>query len=321
MKKGLESRLTTGGGQQLFYSKTWSAMIGYPASYGSDTRLFDPHFHYGYFFMAAAVAQLDPAGAKQDKRGGMVEMLIREVNSWDDNDPMLGRFRYFDPYQGHGWADGMGFDRGDNQESFSESMKCNAGIILWGIQTGNTTIRDLGIFMYVKETRSIEQYWLDVDEAVFPQAYTHCAIGMLWSNGGAYSTWFAADVAQILGINTLPIAAGSLNLARRPGHIVKNVAEGNKGAWQDLFLQYLAFADPEQAAAKCGAGVGVGAEGVDSKAHATYQINSLQATKTGQAKPIGILARSRYAAKASKALEWRGQQARIWRPGLRYGDL
>lgn len=45
MKKGLESRLTTGGGQQLFYSKTWSAMIGYPASYGSDTRLSDPHFH------------------------------------------------------------------------------------------------------------------------------------------------------------------------------------------------------------------------------------------------------------------------------------
>lgn len=83
--------------------------------------------------MAAAVAQFDPAWAKQDKRGGMVEMLIREVNSWDDNDPMLGRLRYFDPYQGHGWAAGMGFDRGDNQESSSESMKCNAGIIIWGI--------------------------------------------------------------------------------------------------------------------------------------------------------------------------------------------
>lgn len=164
----------------------------------------------GMDMAAAFVAQFDPASAKQDKWGGMVEMLIREVNSWDDNDPMFGRFRYFDPYEGHGWAAGMGFDRGNNQESSTESMNCNAGIILWGIQTGNSTIRDLGIFMYVNKTRSIEQYWFDVDEVVFPQAYTHCAIGMLWSNGKAYSTWFAADVAQIHGINILPIAAGSL---------------------------------------------------------------------------------------------------------------
>jgi hypothetical protein len=239
-------------------------------------------------------------------------------------------------------------------------MNCNAGIIQWGIQTGNKTVRDLGIFMYVNEARATEQYWFDVDEAVFPANYPHNAVGMVWSNGGAYSTWFSSDVAQIHGINILPIAAGSLYLGRRPDHIVKNVAEGNKGSWQDLFLQYLAFADPEQAAAKYGAGVG--AEGGDSKAHATYQIKSLQAagrlnieigasvpsfavfdkaaaggagttrtytaynpdsapatvvftdgftlevpartqaTKTGQAKPIGILARSRASAKSFQGI-------------------
>lgn len=276
LKKGLESWLTAGGNQQLWYNKTWSTLVGYPASYNSDTRLSDHHFHYGYFLMGAAViAQFDPAWAKKDKWGGMVEMLIREVNSWDDNDPMFGRFRYFDAYEGHGWADGMGFDRGNNQESSSEAMNCDAGIIQWGIHTGNKTIRDLGIFMYVNEARAVEQYWFDVDGAVFPPAFDHNSTGMVWSNGDAYGTWFSGNVGAIHGINILPIAAGSLYLGRRPDHVLKNFAEGNQGQWADLFVQYLAFADADQAAAKYGNGLNP--EGGDSKPHATYQIESLQA--------------------------------------------
>jgi endoglucanase Acf2 len=276
LEKGLEGWLTAGGPQQLWYNKTWSTLVGYPASYNSDTRLSDHHFHYGYFLMGAAViAQYDPAWAKRDKWGSMVEMLIREVNSWDDNDPMFGRFRYFDAYEGHGWADGMGFDRGNNQESSSEAMNCDAGIIQWGIHTGNKAIRDLGIFMYVNEARAVEQYWFDVDGAVFPPAFAHNSTGMVWSNGDAYGTWFSAEVGAIHGINILPIAAGSLYLGRRPDHVLKNYAEGSKGQWQDLFLEYLAFADADQAMAKYGGGVGP--EGGDSKPHATYQIKSLQA--------------------------------------------
>jgi hypothetical protein len=170
----------------------------------------------------------------------------------------------------------MGDDRGNNQESSSESMNCNAGIIQWGTHTGNKAIRDLGIFMYVNEARAIEQYWFDVDDAVFPKAFAHNATGMVWSNGAAYGTWFSGSVGAIHGINILPIAAGSLYLGRRPDHVVKNFAEGNQGQWPDLFLQYLAFADPDQAATKYGAGVGP--EGGDSKPHATYQIKSLQAS-------------------------------------------
>jgi hypothetical protein len=154
-------------------------------------------------------------------------------------------------------------------------MNCYAVIIQWGIHTGNKTLRDLGIFMYVNEARAIEQYWFDVDDVVFPAAYSHNAIGMLWSNGGAYGTWFSSEPGAIHGINILPIAAGSLYLGRRPDHIVKNFAEGGGGQWQDLFLQYLAFADGDQAAAKYG--TGIGSEGGDSKPHATLQIKSLQA--------------------------------------------
>ncbi len=276
LEKGLESWLTAGGGQQLFYNKTWSSLVGYPASYNSDTRLSDHHFHFGYFLMGAAViAQFDPDWARQDRWGGMVEMLIREVNSWDENDPLFGRFRYFDAYEGHGWADGMGFDRGNNQESSSESMNCNAGIIQWGIHTGNNAIRDMGIFMYVNEARAIEQYWFDVDGAVFPPAFAHSAAGMVWSNGAVFATWFSGDPGSVHGINILPIAAGSLYFGRHPEHVLKNYAQGNQGTWTDLFLEYLAFADGDQAASKYGSGVDP--EGGDSKPHATYQIKSLQA--------------------------------------------
>src|SRR5690606_20387299 len=41
--------------QRLFaYNQNWGTLIGYPASYGSDTELNDHHFHYGYYVVAAA---------------------------------------------------------------------------------------------------------------------------------------------------------------------------------------------------------------------------------------------------------------------------
>lgn len=276
LETGLESWLTAGGQQQLYYNKAWGSLIGYPASFGSDSRLSDHHFHYGYFIMAAAiVAQWDPAWAKQEKWGGMVEMLIRDVNSWKEDDPLFGRFKYFDPYEGHGWADGQGFERGNNQESSSESMNCNAGIILWGLNTGNRTLRDMGIFMYVNEARAIEQYWWDVDNAVFPAGYAHNSVGMVWSNGGDFATWFSNDKSTILGINFLPITAGSLYLGRNPDHVLKNYLDGAGGNWSDLYDEYLAFSDPELALTKYGSGTG--SEGGESAAHTYYHLKSLQA--------------------------------------------
>jgi hypothetical protein len=246
LKKSLEEWFTAGGPQQFYYDKTWNRMIGYPASYGSDNRLSDHHFHYGYFIFAAAnIARYDTAWARS--WGGMVELLVRDINSWDDNDPMFGRFQNFDPYEGHGWADGMGFAAGNNQESSSESMDCNSAIISWGVNTGNKTIRDMGIFMYVNETRAIEQYWWNVDKAVYPASYNHTCCGMVWSNGGAYGTWFSGDAGLIHAINFIPVHGGSLYMGRRPDYIPLNYAEGFTGAWPDAFYAYLAFSDPAKA--------------------------------------------------------------------------
>jgi hypothetical protein len=126
-------------------------------------------------------------------------------------------------------------------------MDCNVGIFNWGVNTGNKAIRDMGIFMYVNETRAIEQYWWNVDKAVFPSSFNHTCCGMVWSNGGAYGTWFSGDAGLIHAINFIPITGGSLYMGRRPDYIPLNYAEGFTGAWPDAFYAYLAFSDPVKA--------------------------------------------------------------------------
>src|SRR5262249_56965996 len=98
--------------------------------------------------------------------GGMGGPPARAPANWDRADPRFPRLRTFDPYEGHSWAAGhAAFGAGNNQESSSEAMNFAAGLVLWGAATGDTTIRDLGIFLYATEASAIAQYWLDVDGA------------------------------------------------------------------------------------------------------------------------------------------------------------
>ena len=82
--------------------------------------------------------------------GGMVEELIGDIACATRNNPdsRYPYMRNFAPYEGHSWASGHShFEMGNNQESSSEALNAWAGIILWGEATGNTTIRDLGIYL------------------------------------------------------------------------------------------------------------------------------------------------------------------------------
>jgi endoglucanase Acf2 len=257
LKDVLEGWFTASGNNRVFYYvDEWDRLTGYPGGYFSDTRLTDHHFHYGYFVSAAAVvAKYDPDWASRENWGGMVEMLIRDVSAW-----------------------GMGFTRGNNQESSSESMNFNAGMIMWGVNTGNTTIRDLGIFMYVHETRAIEQYWWDVDGEVFPDAFDHTAVGMVWSNGGAYGTWFSGNPGAIHGINILPITPGHLYIGRRPDYIPLNYEEGCCSQWTDLFWEFMVFADPDEAMSRSNNGNDRGSgDGGNSNAYFYHHMNSVAA--------------------------------------------
>ncbi|KAB8146013.1 glycoside hydrolase [Chloroflexia bacterium SDU3-3] len=268
----------------FYYNSTWGTLIGAPAGFGSDSELNDHHFHYGYYILAAAiVAQYDQSWASDSQWGGMIKLLIRDSNSWDHSDSMFPFLRTFDPYAGHSWASGhAGFGAGNNQESSSEAMMFNTAVLLFGANTGNTTIRDLGIYLYTTEMNAIEQYWMDVDNTVFPSAFSHNAVGMVWGDGGAHATWFSGEPEMIHGINFLPITGGSLYLGRRPSYVTANYNEivsengGTENDWVDVMWSYQALANPSAALAKFGSGGYTPFDG-ETKAHTYHWLHNLNA--------------------------------------------
>ncbi|RNC84582.1 MAG: carbohydrate-binding protein [Balneola sp.] len=255
LKARLEEWFTAGGDQEYYYNEEWTVLTGYPSGFGADREINDHHFHASYAVASAAtIANYDSAWASQDQWGGMVNLLIKDANNWDRTDDMFPFLRSHDIYAGHSWAAGhAAFGDGNNQESSSESMNFASAVVLWGEATNQDEIRDLGVFLYATETTAVEQYWFDVDEEVFPEDYGHVAIGMVWGGKGVHSTWFGADPEFIHGINLLPITSGSLYLGRHPDYILKNYNEvveersGQPTVWKDIFWQYLALSDANQA--------------------------------------------------------------------------
>jgi endoglucanase Acf2/chitodextrinase len=267
------------------YNSTWGTLIGYPAEYGSDTELNDHHFHYAYYVMAAAtIAQYDPNWAIDSNWGGMVKLLIKDAANWESTETRFPRLRSYDAYAGHAWASGHGgFGAGNNQESSSESINFSTSLILWGSATGNKTIRDLGIYLYTNEVNAIEQYWFDVNDAVFPAGFNRSTVGIVWGDGGAYSTWWTANPEEIHGINFLPITGGSLYLGRNPNYIATNYNDmrtnngGDETEWRDIIWSYYALYDAAAAVNKFNANAAYAPEGGESKAHTYHWIHNLNA--------------------------------------------
>ncbi len=291
MKRTMENWFTASAGEDdhlFYYDKNWGTLIGYDASYGSDQELNDHHFHYGYFIAAAAtVAKFDPAWAKSSQFGGMVDLLIRDANNYDRGDTRFPFLRDFDIYAGHDWASGHGsFASGNNQESSSEGMNFAGALIQWGQATGNTAVRDAGIYIYTTQEAAIENYWFDVADDVFPKSFQHSTVGMVWGDGGAYATWFSADPEMIQGINQLPITGSHLYLGWNPSYNAKNYAEvvtnngGEPNVWQDILWEFLALGDPDAALAKYRANPGFTSEEGESKAHTFHWLRNLAALGT-----------------------------------------
>jgi endoglucanase Acf2 len=271
--------------QLFYYDKNWGTLIGYPASYGSDSELNDHHFHYGYFIAAAAtLARFDPAWASTGRYGGMVDLLIREANNYDRTDSRFPYLRDFDIFAGHDWASGhAAFAAGNNQESSSEGMNFANALIQWGQATGNTAVRDAGIFIYTTQAQAISQYWFDVDGTTFPAGWQHSAVGMVWGDGGSYATWFSPDPEKIQGINMLPVTGGHLYLGYHPEYVKKNYQEivassaGAPHEWQDVIWSFLATGDPDAALALYRANNSFVPEEGESKAHTFHWIRNLAA--------------------------------------------
>ncbi|MET7672516.1 glycosyl hydrolase [Micromonospora luteifusca] len=272
----------------FYYDNNWGTLIGYPASYGSDQELNDHHFHYGYYIAAAAtLAKFDPTWATSSRYGGMVDLLIRDANNYRRDDTRFPYLRDFDIYAGHDWASGHGsFGSGNNQESSSEGMNFASALIQWGQATGNTAVRDAGVFLYTTQAAAIQEYWFDVSDQNFPAAFGHSTVGMVWGDGGAYATWFSGEPEMIQGINLLPVTGGHLYLGNNPAYVRTNYAElvrnngGQPTVWQDILWQFQALGDPDAALASLRANPGYTPEEGESRAHTFHWIRNLAALGT-----------------------------------------
>ena len=268
------------------YNANWGVLTGYPASYFSDTELNDHHFHYGYFIVAAAtLARFDPEWAQQ--YGGMVDLLIRDANNYDRDDARFPYLRDFDIYAGHDWASGHGaFNAGNNQESSSEGMNFAGALIEWGQATGNTEIRDAGVYLYTTQAAAIQRYWFNAFGDTFPSGFPRESVGMVWGDGGAYAIWFEGGPEQIQGINYLPITGSHFYLGYDPATVRRLYAQmetlkgGPPTSWQDILWEFYALGDADAALAKFQANPGFGSEQGESKAHTFHWIRNLAALGT-----------------------------------------
>ncbi len=239
------------------YDERVGTLIGYPASYGSDTELNDHHFHYGYFIKAAAeIARHDPGWGGAQRYGALVKLLVRDMVSPQRDDPMFPFLRCFDPYAGHSWASGHArFADGNNNESSSEAMNAWCGMILFAEATGDKELRDFGIYLFTTEMNAIHEYWFNVHGDNFPTNYPASVTTMAWGGKGANATWFSADPQMVHGINFLPLHGGSLYLGLYPDYVEKNyralVSEFGSDQfknWPDVTWMYRALNNPADAA-------------------------------------------------------------------------
>lgn len=243
------------------------SVLGYPEEYFSVSAMNDHHFHYGYWIMAAAhVARRDPQWASQQRWGGMVNLLVRDIATSQRKRADFPFVRNFDVYEGHSWARGNSefFGLGNDQESSSEAIHAWAAVAQWGEATGQPELKALGMYLYATEVSSVLHYWFDAHGNVFHPDYRQPLASMVFGGGYGFSTWWTEEPRQAMGINLLPITPASVYLAQLPNDYVASFAnkaeearkaydasgqsdETTKDIWQDIYASLLALKNPEKA--------------------------------------------------------------------------
>jgi len=262
VKTRLENWLKAAQGENAFvfyYDTQWKTLIGYPAGHSSDANLNDHHFHYGYFIsVAAAIEEFQPGWAAQ--WGPMINLLIKDAANPDRSSTMFPFLRHFNPYAGHAFAAGLlnGDPHGNNQESSSEAMNFNAALIHWGTLTGDTEIRDLGIYLYTTEETAIEEYWFDMSNRNFPVNYAQMMAARVWGNGVDRNTFWTGDIAAMYGINMVPMSSSHLYLGYNKPYaqalwtdmtaktgVLSNTPNDN--LWFENYWSFRSFSNPADA--------------------------------------------------------------------------
>ena len=136
-------------------------------------------------------------------------------------------------------------------------MNFAGALIQWGQATGNTAVRDAGIYIYATQSAAIEQLLVRRRQRRLPRR----------ASGTARSAWCGATAARTppgsptcrrrsTASTMLPITGRHLYLGLNPAYnkinydeIVRN-AGGEPRAWQDILWEFLALGIPIAALAK-----------------------------------------------------------------------
>ncbi len=216
-RKSLADWLTYKPGEEAHFFAwypNWKALIGFKESYDS-VRFNDQHFHYGYFTLSAALLGMeDPEFL--EKYGPMLKLVAKQYANWDRKDDRFPFLRTFDAWAGHSWAGGLGSLGGNNQESTSEAMQSWIGLFLLGTMLEDAEMTAAAAMGYCMEARATMEYWFNEEGDILPKEYKSPIVGILWSGGNVFGTYFSGDPAWVYAIQCLPQSPGLDYLARKP---------------------------------------------------------------------------------------------------------
>jgi endo-1,3(4)-beta-glucanase len=273
----------TGPGDKhwLAYDSTWGGIVGHPSEFGNADFYNDHHFQFGYLVAAAAaVAEADPTFVTS--YGGVVDLLVDDINGAETGSPAAASFppfRVFSAYEGHSIASGFTtVPDGDNQESTSEAVNAWAAIAQWGMVTNRQQLVDAAVSRYALEADSARTYWLGESGRLWPSAYAHDTVGIVWGGKVDFATFFDGRPESVIGIQLLPFTFASLyrtdpDAAAQRSATVAEAGGGTPREWPDLFLMDDALADPSAALSKFTPSLSI--EGGNSRSFTLYWLLAL----------------------------------------------
>ncbi len=140
--------------------------------------------------------------------GPMLRLVAKQYANWDRDDDRVPFPADLRLWAGHSWAGGLGSPGGNNQESSSEAMQSWIGLYLLGTVLDDAKMTAAGAMGYAIECRATMEYWFNQHGDILPREYKHPIVGVLWSGGQVYGTYFSGDPGWIYGIQCLPQSPG-----------------------------------------------------------------------------------------------------------------
>ncbi|KAI5783207.1 endo-1,3-beta-glucanase Engl1 [Peziza echinospora] len=216
----------------LVYDSTWKGIsssasfkTGDPNVDFGNSYYNDHHFHYSYFIYTASIISYterllgttNPPYTSTPTHD-WVSYLIRDTSTPCSTDPSFPQLRAMDYFHGHSWAKGL-YESADgkDQESSSEDAHFAYALYLYGLETGNAQLRDLGLLQLGILKQSLNTYFyimpstnVNASSSVHPPKFTkNLVTGILFENKVDHATYFGMNSEFIHGIHMLPTTPAS----------------------------------------------------------------------------------------------------------------